>query len=404
MLGFVPVSGNPTSDAGSPTITGSATQTLAGVVQAAVVSAPAKFTQATTLGPVVQVATVVSARSYVAAQTLAGIIQAAHGNNQARATQVLNPVTQVAKAALGSYWASVSTLAGVSQTATASFVNRYFAASQTLNKVVASETFITQHYFTGAQRLAGIVQSATALATLVQADCGSGWVKPQGKATNALLRHLPEGVAWLSWRLVGKTAFSFMSALGRAYDDIWNTLCRLAEELDPRTTTEMIGEWEEALSLPDPCLPVPATLAERRARIMLRLSMRRWTTAQDWHELAALFGLTITITPGWCVQKPALYPACYPKRYDLFPRLGRFRVYIDINGVNFGGYDYGADNRGPGYPIPYGINAPQANGFMCIIDKVRPANVVVLWNLHPQDRYPCVTDCAAPSNPPYPTN
>lgn len=206
------------------------------------------------------------------------------------------------------------------------------------------------------------------------------YLEPTGRAQETLERHLPGGIAWDAWRTVGKVAYRLMQALARPFDDASEALCRLALELSPYSTTELLPEWETALSLPDACLPPAETLEQRRARLVFRLSKRRWSTAQDWHDLAELFGLQIVITPGWHVQKPALYPASYPKRYDLFPKLGRFRVYINIIGFSAGGYDYGVVGRGPGYPIPYGSLPDGYDRFRCIIERVRPANVVVIWN------------------------
>jgi|CXWL01.1.fsa_nt_gi uncharacterized protein YmfQ (DUF2313 family) len=205
---------------------------------------------------------------------------------------------------------------------------------------------------------------------------GCFWLEPKGKALEALLRHTPLGVAWEAFRIPGKVAYRLYEAYASALEDAWGALCRLAHEIDPRTTTDLIEEWERALSLPDTCLPEVVTIEERRQRVMFRLEKRRWTTAQDWHDLAAIFGLVITITPGWYVQKPALYAHCYPKRYDLFPKLGRFRVYIDVNNIEFKGYAYD-------YPFEYGLAVEAFSRFQCMIERVRPANVVVIWNQFP---------------------
>ncbi len=219
------------------------------------------------------------------------------------------------------------------------------------------------------------------------------YLEPRGAAADQVLAHVPQGIAWECFRRAGKTAYRLIHALSGGYEDAWNALCRLSRELDPRTTADLIGEWERAVSLPDSCLPAAHTLDERRVWIMWRLAKRRWTTAQDWKDLAALFGLEIAITPGWYVQKPALYQSCYPVRYDLFPKLGRFRVYIDILNVDFRGYEYGGTDTksGDGYPIPYGDDQPDVADFMCLINRVKPANVLVIWNEFPQDNMPCIS-------------
>lgn len=216
-------------------------------------------------------------------------------------------------------------------------------------------------------------------------DCG--WLAPRdGVAEEALARHLPTGVAWLAFRTPGKQASKLIAAISGVFQDAWAFLCKMTRELDPRTTEELIDNWERAVSMPDACWPKAGTLQERRDQVMFRLAMRRWTTAQDWHDLAEIFGLTIAITPGWYVQRPALYDFWYPKHYDIFPKLGRFRVYIDITNDYFRGYEYGGTDprSGPGYAIPYGDLAPDFTAFQCLIERVRPANVVVIWNAFPR--------------------
>ncbi len=350
MLGFTPIAGAPIASATPSLLSVAGTQTLGTVGQTAAISLAGVVTGAQTLGTVSQY----TGTSYLAAgaQTLGSV-----ANNN------------VVVRAVASISVSTASLEGV-----------------TNNGALKVATFVS-----GAQTLGAATQAADARVFWHLHGCG--WIsQAAGRAVDILLRHLPMGSAWITWRMPGKTAYRMILALADTYDRATSALCRLAEELDPRTTIDMIPEWETALGLPDTCLPSAATLAERRGLVILRLSHRRWTTASDWHQLAALFGLEIVITPGWWVQKPALYPNCYPKRYDLFPKLGRFRVYIDFKNVDFGGYDYGVDGRGPGYPVPYGMSqSNEMNAFMCLIDRIRPANVIVIWNERPS-RYACVPE------------
>lgn len=211
------------------------------------------------------------------------------------------------------------------------------------------------------------------------------WLSPKNLSYDAIVQHFPVGAAWFAIRDMTKVAGQLVYAISRFFEDGWSTLGGLARELDYRTGEQFLSEWEEALGLPDQCLPSDGSLADRRKWIAFRLDKRRWSRTEDWHELAALYGLTIRITPGWKVQKPALYAALYPKHYNLFPKLGRFRVYIDFLDQQWRGYPYDDPvSDGGSYPIWYGIGATAPEKLICLIERVKPANVIIIWNEFPE--------------------
>lgn len=202
-------------------------------------------------------------------------------------------------------------------------------------------------------------------------------LEPRNDAIQTVQAHFPVGEAWNAVRMTGKWFYKLVQAFSDAYEDMSEALCRLAAELSPYTTDQLIDEWERAVGLPDACFPAATTLEERRTWVLFRLDKRRWSTAQDWIDLAALFGLTITITPGWRIQKPSVYPPCYPIRYINLHYLGRFHVFIDVqDGCGDGGYPYT-------YPMTYGFGT-RCDALRCIIERVKPANVVVIWNNTPE--------------------
>lgn len=211
------------------------------------------------------------------------------------------------------------------------------------------------------------------------------WLTPLGRSEDVIARHLPLGPAWRAFRVAGKRANRMLKGLSGAYEAAWRFLSDLMDELDPYTSNNLLPEWETAVGLPDACLWQATSIADRRAQIIYRLSKRRWNSAQDWHDLAALFGLKIAITPGWYVQRPQLFEYRFPMGFDLYPKLGRFRVYVDIIEQDFAGFEYGATgtNAGVGFPIPFGETDQNVTAFMCLINRIRPANVVVIWNGFP---------------------
>lgn len=200
---------------------------------------------------------------------------------------------------------------------------------------------------------------------------------PRGDAHITVLGHFPVGEAWHAVRIAGKNLYRLIKSFSTAYEDLSAYICKLTVELNPYTTTEMISDWETAVGLPDPCFPSTSTIEERRSWVVFRLDKRRWSTAQDWKDLAELFGLEIVVTPGWRIQKPSVYPPCYPIRYINLPRLGRFHVFLDVvDGCGDDGYPYT-------YPMTYGFGS-RCEALRCIIERVKPANVVVIWNNTPE--------------------
>jgi uncharacterized protein YmfQ (DUF2313 family) len=64
----------------------------------------------------------------------------------------------------------------------------------------------------------------------------------------------------------------------------------------PKTTVELLPEWEETLGLPDPCAGVAPTVAARQAQVLARFSGIGGQTPAYYIAYAALLGYTITIT------------------------------------------------------------------------------------------------------------
>jgi uncharacterized protein YmfQ (DUF2313 family) len=70
----------------------------------------------------------------------------------------------------------------------------------------------------------------------------------------------------------------------------------LIEEADPRTTSELLSDWEAVYGLPDPCLPLNAGITERRAALVARITGVSGQSQGFFIALAASFGVAVTIT------------------------------------------------------------------------------------------------------------
>lgn len=104
---------------------------------------------------------------------------------------------------------------------------------------------------------------------------------------------IPRGMAWPREKLTNLYLWAYGLACelwrvdGRAKD--------LLEEGDPRTTLELIEEWEAVVGIPDECLPVAQTLERRRGDVLARLTAQGGINKQFYIDYAASLGFTITI-------------------------------------------------------------------------------------------------------------
>jgi uncharacterized protein YmfQ (DUF2313 family) len=105
---------------------------------------------------------------------------------------------------------------------------------------------------------------------------------------------LPPGDAWP--RDPGATLTTVLGAMAPEFalddaraDDLLN-------EADPRTTTEMLSDWETALGLPDCCAGPASGLAARRQQVVAKLTSLGGQSPAWFVSLAANYGFAITVT------------------------------------------------------------------------------------------------------------
>lgn len=116
---------------------------------------------------------------------------------------------------------------------------------------------------------------------------------------------LPPGAAWR--RDEGSALTEFLNALAEELARIDQRIDALLNEADPRTTYELLADWERVAGLPDPCTPADASIEERRLSLVQRLTMLGGASRQYFIDLAASLGYpgaTVTeFRPFTCVSE-----------------------------------------------------------------------------------------------------
>lgn len=80
---------------------------------------------------------------------------------------------------------------------------------------------------------------------------------------------MPPGLAWV--RDADTILTSFLRALAYSFARVSRRALDLLEEVDPRTTYELLEDWERVYGLPDDCA-TPTTLAGRRAALLAKMN------------------------------------------------------------------------------------------------------------------------------------
>ncbi|WP_421793395.1 YmfQ family protein [Hydrocarboniphaga effusa] len=105
---------------------------------------------------------------------------------------------------------------------------------------------------------------------------------------------LPRGKLWeslatmLPWQ---RLLLAFGDGLARFHAAVLERTV----EADPRTTSELLPEWEATVGLPDHCLPNGGSTEQRREAVVARLVATGGSSVAYFTELADAYGYAITI-------------------------------------------------------------------------------------------------------------
>lgn len=82
---------------------------------------------------------------------------------------------------------------------------------------------------------------------------------------------LPQGPAWS--RAADALITKLLDAFAAEYANVGLRLDALINEADPRTTSELLPDWERVAGLPDPCVTADQTVEQRRAALVSKLTL-----------------------------------------------------------------------------------------------------------------------------------
>jgi uncharacterized protein YmfQ (DUF2313 family) len=111
----------------------------------------------------------------------------------------------------------------------------------------------------------------------------------------ALAALLPRGLAWP--RNPATTLMSGVRGLAEVFGFVDSRAADLLErESDPRSTLELLPDWERNWALPEECFPPTLTIGQRQAMLVFKMTLLGAQSRFFFMEVAGWLGYSITIS------------------------------------------------------------------------------------------------------------
>lgn len=185
--------------------------------------------------------------------------------------------------------------------------------------------------------------------------------------TDSLARYLPGGILFASRNNNNSNLRKLLRGLSGELFRTNGLIQEYCEQIIPDKTTKFVSEWESALGIPDDCFPGSGTLDERRLHVLIKLASLGIQTQQDFIDLAAQFGVTVTIMNG---SQHGTFPMEFPTLFFNSSKDARFTIIVTFTLIDGERFPYT-------FPVLFG-NSTLAI-IECLFNKLKPANCDVIF-------------------------
>jgi uncharacterized protein YmfQ (DUF2313 family) len=186
--------------------------------------------------------------------------------------------------------------------------------------------------------------------------------------TQVLADFMPNDRLFINKNIDGTNLRALLQGLGFEFFRTELLFERVYEEYDPRTTTELITEWEKLLGIPDGCISISTDIETRRSNVILKLTALGIQTVDDFITLAERLGYEITIDAG---ADFGLFTFVFPITLFDNAQQARFAMRVNINLPPQEAFTYT-------FPLTFGVE--KATILECFFQQLKPANVKIIFN------------------------
>lgn len=185
--------------------------------------------------------------------------------------------------------------------------------------------------------------------------------------TKALADYLPGGPLFAAKNIAGTVMRDMLKGISRESVRAEAYLKALQEEFIPDKTNNFLDDWERVLAIPDDCFDGQGTNGQRRQAILIKLASLGVQTAEDFENLALLFGITVSVIPG---AELFSFPLTFPFLFFTTEEEARFTIVITftVSGPSVFPFTF---------PIVFGNR--EIAILECLFRKLKPANCEVIF-------------------------
>jgi len=186
--------------------------------------------------------------------------------------------------------------------------------------------------------------------------------------TKALADYMPGGDLFTAKNIQDKVMYDLLKGISRESVRAESYLVDLQEEFIPDKTNAFIADWERSLGIPDDCFKGTGTNDERRRDILVKLASLGVQTNQDFVDLAALFGITVTIRSG---AELIVFPFTFPMFFFATEQDARFTIVVEFE----------TSAIAATFPLvfPFTFGEEIIGTLTCLFNKLKPANCQVIF-------------------------
>lgn len=191
-------------------------------------------------------------------------------------------------------------------------------------------------------------------------------VRTKTEQAISLAKYLPGGRAFQQAQRSTSNFHKFLKGLACELVLADGYLRTYEQEIIPDQTVLFLAEWEKAVGIPDDCFPGTADIDTRRTHVLVKLASLGVQTAQDFVDLAALFGITVTVESA---LPSSIFPFTFPILF-LTTTEARFTILVTFTVT--------INNSFP-LVFPFVFGDPIIGILRCLYSKLKPANCNLIF-------------------------